>query len=187
MVLVKCPECKHEWNFTGNPKGMKHKIRCTKKGCRKRFPIPEEKWNEYKKEKLVKGILTTELCRHGITNNYFESMKQIVNSEVEILLRVSNPTEKKIGVSKIYVISKERKYIISTRIQNVEGITYKGISSFILEPEETKLIRLVQENNMVAPTDKNYIEAEIEIYNTKNEIIQIIPNIKLYVGFLNKG
>jgi len=133
--------------------------------------------------KKVKPKLTFDLGRKRITNRGIDIDKPI-NSEVEILLTISNPTEKPIGIMKILARSKdENKYPIGISMYDYRTGDY--IPSFVLQPQETKIVRLFQEGNVVAPKDKKYIEADIEIYGTKNkEVMKKIP-VKLYVGYLH--
>ncbi|ATZ60692.2 MAG: hypothetical protein BME93_00620 [Methanosarcinales archaeon Met12] len=40
---------------------------------------------------------------------------------------------------------------------------------------------ILDENNPIIPIDKKYVEADIEIYGTKRDIIKKVP-VKLYIG-----
>jgi hypothetical protein len=124
-----------------------------------------------------------ELCRHGITNRGFD-IDNPINSEVEILLRISNPTKERIGISKILVESKDKDYPIAVGMQIIEEKEYKWINSVVLEPEETKLIRLIETGKPAIPQEKKYVQADIEIYDTKNKITKKIP-VKLYIGYMS--
>jgi hypothetical protein len=126
---------------------------------------------------------TVELCRYGIKNRGFD-VNNPINSEVEILLRISNPTKEKIGISKILVESKDKDYPIAVGMQRVEENEYKWINSVVLEPEETKLIRLIETGKPAIPREKKYVQADIEIYDTKNKIMKKIP-VKLSIGYMS--
>lgn len=129
----------------------------------------------------VKKKLTVEICRHGIVNRGFD-INNPINSEVEILLRIANPTKNRIGISKILVESRDKDYPIAVDMQIVEENEYKWINSVILEPEETKLIRLVETTRPIS-LEKKYIEANVQIFDTKSKIMKKIP-IKLYIGYM---
>ncbi len=141
-----------------------------------------------KKLGLLKPRLTIELLRHGIDNHFYENPDDPVNSEVEIVLRVSNPTWEKIGIRKIFVESSEKRYQPAVALQEyVEG-RLKPISSFVLEPQETKEIRLYA-GVMPAATSKcisaealkNGVQVTVVIYDTNDKKLLEIP-VLLHMG-----
>jgi len=131
------------------------------------------------KEIKTKSKLTIELGRTLITNYGFDSENPI-NSSVEILLRISNPTKEMIGIRKILVRSHEKNYPIAILIEDMD--IGKTISSFTLNPEETRLIRLFDNGLPTISIDKKYITANVEIYGTRDNIIEKLP-VKLFIGY----
>lgn len=127
-----------------------------------------------------KRELTVELCRSGIRNHGDYSKPS--ESDVEILLRISNPTNEKVGIQTILVEdSSEKDYSMAVSMQEVVENEYRPAENFVLEPQETKLIRLVDHNGAIK-TDKDFVSANVNIYGVENKIIQSLP-VKLYIGY----
>jgi hypothetical protein len=123
--------------------------------------------------------LIVDLSRHGIMNRG-KSLDNLFNSEVEILMRLSNPTNEPIGISKIIVNSKEKGYNIAVSTEDYEN--RKEIFSVYLMPKKTMMIRLLATTIPIS-MDKKSIDAIINFYDVKDEIIKSIP-IKLSIGYL---
>lgn len=121
--------------------------------------------------KTKRSELQYEVDIAHITNHGFSS-GELLNSDVLIRLEISNPTNQKIGVSRILVESKNPKeYVIAIRT----------VQPFVLEPQESKIIDLVDSGNVTIPIDKKFVEAEIQISGSNRDIIKVIP-VKLYIG-----
>jgi len=179
MVSIQCPYCKHRWDFKGKTRGLTNKVRCSNTECRKWFGLSNKKISELKKAKEPETIVV-ELERHGITNCGLHNI--VIGSVVEILLRISNPTQKKIGISKILVESHDKDYIITTGMQLIKNNKYINVNAISLSSEETKVIRLFQEGNVVISKDKIFVPAVIKIYDTRHKTMKEMP-IKLYIGY----
>ena len=125
--------------------------------------------------------INIDIGRQGIINKYLDQEGKQGFSEVEVLMQISNSGNKAIGISKVLIESKNKNYWISSSCYEYKN-EWKNhpISSFKLEPEETKDIILYSKYNLMS-IEKEFIEAEIKIYNTKYKVIKSIP-IRLYIG-----
>lgn len=124
--------------------------------------IANKKTDKKQIKELKSNKLNIELCRHGIMN------KGSINSEVEVLLRISNPTTKVIGINKILVRSEDKDYLIAVSMQDYE--TGKNIFSLSLNLEDTRMIRLYEDGLPTISMEKKYVPATIEIYNTNKTL-----------------
>lgn len=131
---------------------------------------------------LQKPKLNVKVNRHGIINNYLDQQKGVGNSKVEILLMLSNSGDKSVGISDILVESKNRDYSIAISTYEY-GNNWKNfpIYSIRLEPEETKMVMLHEEGKPTISMDNEFVEAEIQIYDTEHRIMKSIP-IKLGIS-----
>lgn len=137
MVKLKCPKCKHEWNFRGNPRG-RGGARCSNNECRKWFKMTAVELTTWKEENTPKKIIVdvgaAYVTKRGGTP------KNPSFSEFVINLTISNPSDNKIGISRIVGESHVKEFPLMIKIRDWD--TGMKMSYFTLESKETKTVVL---------------------------------------------
>jgi|GEM_PF-2121942 len=133
--------------------------------------------------KLAEPKITIDLGYHGIQNVLSDSEGKIGNSQVYAYLSISNAGKEPIGITKILMRSKDSHYMIWISSFEATKPNWKEqpIRSFRLEPQESKELILFIDGLPMISIDKEFVKAEIEIYNINYEIMKSIP-IKLYIS-----
>ncbi|RLG14519.1 MAG: hypothetical protein DRN66_01785 [Candidatus Nanohalarchaeota archaeon] len=150
------------------------------------FKIKDFIENHISKNKKI----NVEFYRSHITN-YGQCLESILYSEIEVLFRLMNPSNGKIGISKILLISLSDSYPVAAGMKDQDNNKY--ISSIVLEPQQTRMIILYAKG--LPAFKEETLSAKIEFYDTESKIMKNIifydpkknimkePIIKIYRGF----
>ena len=134
--------------------------------------------------------IRVEFCRSRIAN-FGQHPEDILYSEIKVSFKLMNPSNRKIGISKILLISLNNSYPIAVGMKDQDNNKY--ISSIVLEPQQTRMI-ILYAKALPAFKEKT-LSAKIEFHNTESKIMKNInfyntekkimkePIIKIHPGF----